>query len=464
VGVIAEMIVNVTARTEKFREGINDSQKALGAMGGAAGRFGGQIQKLVSGPLAGWAAGTASITGALYSMKRQVETVIDITRQMAGEWDKTIKTAQKLGASANAFAALSYAGERVGVGSDKLATSLQRLTRKIGDAQRGGAEASMIFRQLGLNVDQLSLMTADQQFIAVSQAIAGLRTHTERLSATVKIFDSEGADLVRMLSLGSAGFAQIRAEAQLLGLTVSDDTAASFVELQDAITRLSAAIKGLKTDLASTFSNAVVSSVDALTASLMAARGAWLGTRVNPLTNAPTQLGRLSGWSIGRWLAAIGLGGTGRGGRQTTQEPDFPPGPGVLPDWMDVSTTGGWTNRSRLFTGAAGRAAGLLAAIGNAPNRFFGGLMMGNIGREVKSWRSIISGFARPVDRGGAGFNQAIAADSIEAQMARARARSGEDRVQKDQLAAQNKMVALLQALRDAAAAAGRPIIEEVTL
>jgi len=174
--------------------------KRLSGFAGVATRIVPQLAILTSGFL------------AVRSAIRSVSTAL-------ADIDRLGKAGLKLGIDPNALQAFEVAASRAGISTSTLETSLQRMTRKIGDAQRGTGEATNVFEALNLSVSDLAALQPDQQFLAIADKIGAMRTQTERLSATVKIFDSEGAAMVRVLGLGAEGLARTSIEAKnMLGV------------------------------------------------------------------------------------------------------------------------------------------------------------------------------------------------------------------------------------------------------
>ena len=187
----------------------------------------------------------------------------------AVEIDRIAKNSAKLGIGTEQLIGLQLAAELTGVSTEKLNLSLQRSTRRISEAANGYGEARGALRELGLDAERLGELSPDAQFVELARAMEDVEGEANRVRLAMKLFDSEGVDLVNTLALGEKGLAGVQAEAAKLGLTFSAIDAKAIEDANDAFTLVQSAGAGLSRqlsiDLAPAFeavSNAILDVID----------------------------------------------------------------------------------------------------------------------------------------------------------------------------------------------------------
>ena len=158
--------------------------------------------------------------------------------------DNLAKTADRLGVTTDELQKFRFAANRAGVSIATADMGLQRLIRRAGDAARGIGEAEKTFEELGVSVRDLdgNLRSNEDIIDDVSDAIAGLSSEQERLSATVKLVDSEAAGLVNVFRQGSEELNRTREAAQRLGVVLDADLIRKGEAAQNAMEDLSTVV------------------------------------------------------------------------------------------------------------------------------------------------------------------------------------------------------------------------------
>lgn len=186
--------------------------------------------QMAKGVAAATAAATAAIGAMGFALSKQVQKV-----------DNLAKTASKLGTTVETLQQLQYAADISGVSAETLNMAMQRLTRRVSEASMGFGEAKGALKELGINAAQLSKLPLDKKMEVLADAFDGVATDGDRVRLAMKLFDSEGVALVNTLNLGSDGLREMAAEAESLGLTISELDAQRFEKMQDDITRMKTA-------------------------------------------------------------------------------------------------------------------------------------------------------------------------------------------------------------------------------
>ena len=89
-------------------------------------------------------------------------------------------------------------------------------------------------------------MPLEQQMGELAGAFENVATDADKVRLAMKLFDSEGVALVNTLGLGKEGLMQMAAEANRLGLALSQDAVSGVEKANDSFTRVTATFKGLR--------------------------------------------------------------------------------------------------------------------------------------------------------------------------------------------------------------------------
>lgn len=181
-------------------------------------------------------AAVAAVGGAMLVM----------VRETAAAGDQLAKTSAKLGIATDALQELRFAAERSGVASGTLDMALQRMTRRLSEAGKGGGEALNAIKELGLNASELAAMAPEDAVNRISDALAGVPNQADRVRLAFKFFDSEGVALVNMMQDGSEGVNRLREEFRALGGGISADGAKNAEEFTDAMGDMRLVIRNLR--------------------------------------------------------------------------------------------------------------------------------------------------------------------------------------------------------------------------
>lgn len=182
-------------------------------------------------------------TAAVASMSGIVAGVVYAAKRQMNEMDKITKEARKLNVTTEQLARLQHVAEKTaGFGADQFGTALQRMARRIEQASLGTGEAVKVLDRLGININELSQLRPDAQFLKIADA---LKSSTTPLADAMALFDTEGVALVNTLKLGGDQIREMGQEADKLGKTFSALEGAEIEAANDAITDMKSAFIGL---------------------------------------------------------------------------------------------------------------------------------------------------------------------------------------------------------------------------
>nr|QQZ50314.1 hypothetical protein JKL49_00875 [Phenylobacterium glaciei] len=180
------------------------------------------------------------------------------------------KMAQKVGVGVAALSQLQYAAELSDLSLEQLGGGLKKLGVNMAGVASGGAQpAAAAFRALGIDVTDANgqLRSTDAVFTDVAGAFGNMADGAGKTALAVQIFGKSGSDLIPLLNSGAKGLAEMRAEADALGLTI-DETAARAAEgFNDNLTRLGKVTTGITRQLAA----GLAPTLEVVSASLVSA-------------------------------------------------------------------------------------------------------------------------------------------------------------------------------------------------
>lgn len=173
--------------------------------------------------------------GAAYAIKGAID-----------EMDQISKTAQKIGTTTEALSALQYAAKLSDVSVGQLQAGMTRLVRAQAEAARGTERYVDLFGAIGVaavNADGTLRNSADVM-TDLADVFASLPDGATKTALAVELLGRSGADLIPLLNGGATGLAEMRIEAERLGLVISGEAGRAAEEFNDNITRMGAAVRG----------------------------------------------------------------------------------------------------------------------------------------------------------------------------------------------------------------------------
>lgn len=262
--------ITISARDET-RAAFDRINQSLSGMAGAVGRL-----PVLGAGLAAAFSGTAIVAG--------VKGVVDGADQLQ-------KASQKYGIAVEQLSALKYAGALSDVSLETIGNGLKKLSVNMIDTAAGTGEAKDAFKALGLSVTEAGggLKSSDQVLAEIADKFAGMEDGAGKTALAVKLFGRAGAELIPLLNQGSKGLADMKEEAEKLGVIVGGDLARKSEEFNDNLTRLGAAAEAFKIAIAQEALPTLSRFVEELLVGIRAAGGFWnallnIGT-INPFKN-----------------------------------------------------------------------------------------------------------------------------------------------------------------------------------
>lgn len=181
--------------------------------------------------------------------------------------DEINKAATKAGIGGRAMSELAHAAAMSDVDLGGLSDSLRKLQVNLSEAATGGKAQQQTLRALGVELESITGLAADQQFELIADRISQLSDPAERARAAVDLFGKSGANLLPLFEGGARGIRAAREEAERLGKSFSDEQIKALSEADDAVKRLTASWDGFATKITAKVAPALTATLELLSGS-----------------------------------------------------------------------------------------------------------------------------------------------------------------------------------------------------
>ena len=172
--------------------------------------------------------------------------IIAQVRQITAEMDEIGKKADQIGITTDALQELRYVAEGAGVSQAKFTSSLERFSKRLGEAELGTGAAKNALEEMGLEASELTSIPIDDALKVVADGMANITSPTERAALAAALFGREGVAMVNMLRAGSEGLSEMQAAANSAGAVIDEELIRNAEEAQ---TRLDAASRVIRAQL-----------------------------------------------------------------------------------------------------------------------------------------------------------------------------------------------------------------------
>lgn len=208
-------------------------QSELKKSGGVVGEF----NKFISD----WKVQLTAVGGALFA----------VAKSTANYGEELLKTSQKIGIKVEALAGLQHAANLADLSNESLSKGLKTLSVNMVEAARQTGDGEALFRRLGVSATDATgqLRPTEQVLLDLADVFANSKDGAGKAEVAVKLFGKAGLDLIPFLNQGRAGIKELMAEAERLGLVMSQQDAEAANRFNDEIKKLEGATRGLTLQL-----------------------------------------------------------------------------------------------------------------------------------------------------------------------------------------------------------------------
>lgn len=247
---IGGVIVKVTAQTQQFESGMARAKGQLQTLEATVTKTGVSLRRL------------AGVIATFVS----VRAVVGYFRETADAIDNMAKSADRLGVSTEFLDALQRSAKLGGVEAENLDAALTKLAKSGVDAATGNKALADSFRRIGLDARQFASSSTEDQILQIADALQNTQDAALRVHVAMSLFGRAGAPLVNVLAGGSEQIRAMRVEAERTGTAISRIDAARIEEMNDSLTRLSEAMRGLAVTVLPAIADALTAIVNTVKA------------------------------------------------------------------------------------------------------------------------------------------------------------------------------------------------------
>jgi hypothetical protein len=130
---------------------------------------------------------------------------------------------QRTGIGISSLLDLDYVLGKAGQTTEGFQVNMKKLASEIVSGAEGSHEAALAFRQLGLDAQKLLNLGVDDQLFKIADAMAGIRSPTERAALASQLFGRAGLNLLPFLEQGAAGIKAMIAQGHALGTIMTEE-------------------------------------------------------------------------------------------------------------------------------------------------------------------------------------------------------------------------------------------------
>lgn len=187
--------------------------------------------------------------------------------------DSTAKFADTVGLTTEQLIGLRHAAAITGVSAAELDTGIRRMEKNVSDASNGLSTAVRVFDDLGISIDEIRKLSPDEQIKTIADAFGGVPNQADKARIAQDLFGRSGIKLIKTMEEGSAGIAELQAEAVKLGIAYSRVDAAQVEAANDAITRAQASFSSVAQKVTVELAPSIKAVADELTDVMLNAEG-----------------------------------------------------------------------------------------------------------------------------------------------------------------------------------------------
>ena len=217
--------------------------------------------------------GLKGVSKAVFNMKTGLAAVAGVAglglliRNSLNSIDKIGKLSRQLFISTEDLGAFRLAAELGGTTLEAFAKGTRTLAVGINDfLVKGTGIAKEAFVQLGITAEELRATNNDlfSQFELVADGLNRLENGTNKTAIAYKLFGGRNIELLTAIENGTLGMAEMRVEAERLGLVMDSRLVSMVEQANDSMSRSKLALVGLTHQFSAALAPAILRASDAI--------------------------------------------------------------------------------------------------------------------------------------------------------------------------------------------------------
>ena len=256
---------------DKSSKKTKDQGKEAEKSSGLLKKLGGAMLDVAKGAAKMAAVGTvAFMAGTAAAATQATKALISCAGAGAAYADDMLTMAVQTGISLSTLQELAYAAPLVDVSLDTMVSSMSKLTREMGSMDKNGVKASDALTRMGLTIYDTNgqLKTSEDMFWEVIYALGQIENPTERDALAMELFGKSAQELNPLIAASTQGMRDLSAEAQSMGVVLSDKAMETLGEYQNSLDRFNGAWDGFKHQLGANVSGLFKPFVDDATSAV----------------------------------------------------------------------------------------------------------------------------------------------------------------------------------------------------
>ena len=218
---VADVAVRVGADIGPLQSGMRKGSRSVDDFG----RRAAQTAKRVAAITAAVTAAAAVIGG---KMVKDTLSAVDAQAKLARQLDGTI----------DGLRSVQIAGKDAGIEAGVLNGAMERLTTRLGEAEKGTGQAAKALKELGLDAKALSEMDVDDRMAAIADRMNEMGLSAAQAGNYLRDLGVRNGEMINLMRQGGDAIRNARTELQQFGLSISELDAAKIERANDAMERI----------------------------------------------------------------------------------------------------------------------------------------------------------------------------------------------------------------------------------
>lgn len=194
---------------------------------------------------------SASLGNAVLGFGAIITAFVKCGKEAASFADDLNTLSKTTGIATDELQKLQYAADFVDVSVDTMADSVTKLTQSMSKARDGSKESAEAFKKLHIRItdNHGALRDSNEVFYETIDKLGKIKNETERDAMAMKLFGRSAKELNPLIEAGSKELKELGAEAESLGLVMSEKDLQAANDFADALDRMEKVTEGFKTSL-----------------------------------------------------------------------------------------------------------------------------------------------------------------------------------------------------------------------